>query len=521
MEQSQNTASNILEVKNITKIYPGGTIANHNINFAVQEGEIHALVGENGAGKTTLMKMLFGIESVTSGEIYFRGEKQEFTSTAEPIALGLGMVHQHFMLIPSFTVAENLLLGVEERRLGFFTDVSACVKATNEIAAKYGFEIDAEKRVRDIGVSMKQKLEILKALYRGARVLILDEPTAVLTPQETDQLFEQLIGLKEQGITIIFISHKLNEVKRISDRVTVLRDGESQGTYDADELTEMKISNLMVGRDITFHANKKPVTPGEVALRVENLRYKDKFGVTKLDGVSLAVRKGEILGVAGVEGNGQSELSSIISGLMKPDEGQVYIDGADMTGKNSGDFRRAGLSHVPEDRMYNGCIAGLALQDNLVSNVFGELTTRGMMDKKKVSEYASKIVKEYSVKAQSLKSPLKSLSGGNMQKAIVGREFSVGADALLVNHPTRGIDVGAEEMLRHKVLDMREEMKAVLLISASLPELLALSDRIVVFNGGRITGYLTDVPNTSESDLGLYMLGLKEDDAERIAEVAK
>ena len=521
MEKSQVGGSEyILELRNITKIYEGGTVANHNINMSVRKGEIHALVGENGAGKTTLMKMLFGIESVTRGEILYRGEKVNFTSTTEPIALGLGMVHQHFMLIPSFTVAENLLLGVEKKRMGIFTNVNACIKASNEIAAKYNFDIEPTKLVRDISVGMKQKLEILKALYRGAQVLILDEPTAVLTPQETDQLFEQLIGMREQGLTIIFISHKLNEVKRISDRVTILRDGESKGTFDARELTELQISKLMVGRDITFDVDKKPMEPGDIAIRVEDIYYKDKFGVAKIDGISLAVRTGEILGIAGVEGNGQSEFSSIVSGLLKPDRGRVFIDEQDMTGMPSGNYRKIGLAHVPEDRMYNGCIPDLSVEDNIISNVFAALTKRGMMDKSKVTAYASKVVSDFNIKTQNLKSKLRSLSGGNIQKTIVGREFSLQSDALLVNHPTRGIDVGAEEMIRNKILDMRQTGKAVLLISTNLTELLALADRVVVFYKGTITGYLTDLPNTTEEELGLYMLGLKKDDESRIAEVA-
>ena len=518
MRDSALAAPYILEVKNLTKVYEGGVVANRNINFAVREGEIHALVGENGAGKSTLMKCLFGIEPITGGELYMNGRPVRFASSKEAIAMGLGMVHQHFMLIPSFTVAENLLLGVEKKRFGLFTDTNACVKAAEEIAAKYHFDIEPRRRVRDIGVGMKQKLEILKALYRGAKVLILDEPTAVLTSQETDQLFEQLLHLKTQGFTVIFISHKLNEVKRLSDRLTILKAGESMGTYDVDTLSETQISALMVGRDITLDYSKIHSEAGETALKAEDIRYTDKFGVTKLDGVSLTVRRGEILGVAGVEGNGQSEFASILAGLLKPDAGRFTINGSDLSAAAPGRIRQAGQAHVPEDRMYNGCVSELPLDDNVIANVFTRFTKLGMMNAADIRVYAEKLVEAFTIKAQSIKSRLKELSGGNIQKTIVAREFSVGANVLLINHPTRGIDVGAQELIHQKILGMRENGGAILLISADLTELLALCDRIVVFYRGKVTGHLRDIPAATEEELGLYMLGLKEDDLSAAAE---
>ncbi len=513
------TISNILEVKNITKIYEGGIIANHNINFSVREGEIHALVGENGAGKSTLMKILFGIESVTSGDIYFKGEKVHFTSSKDAIEKGLGMVHQHFMLIPSFTVAENLMLGVEKTKMGVFTDAASCINEASNIAKKYNFQIEPKKLVRDISVGMKQKLEILKALYRGAKVLILDEPTAVLTPQETDQLFEQLINLKKQGFTIIFISHKLNEVKRISDRLTILKSGMSMGTYNVNEITENEISKLMVGHQVILKYNKKEIKFGNKLLKVSDLVYTDKFGVCKLQGISLSVKSGEILGIAGVEGNGQSEFASIISGLLKPDAGNIYMNGKNITGSSPGDLRNFGLAHVPEDRMDNGCILDLPLDDNMVANKFRDFTNMGMMDFNKIDDFVKKLVIEFNIKTKDVKTKLKGLSGGNMQKAVVAREFTSGAKILLINHPTRGIDVGAEELIHNKMLNMREEGCAILLISADLTELLALSDRIVVFNKGKIVGHLTNIKNTTEEELGLYMLGLKEDKEFKLQEV--
>ncbi len=304
----------LLEVKDVTKIYEGGVLANHNVNFTVDEGEIHALVGENGAGKSTLMKMLYGLEDVTSGHIYLNGEELKLSSSKEAIEHGIGMVHQHFMLVDSLTGAENMMLGLE--KTSFITNRKRDIEITNEVAQKYNFEIDASRRVRDMSVGMKQKLEILKILYRSAKLIILDEPTAVLTPQETEELFERLLELKKRGMTMIFISHKLNEVKRISDRITVLKGGVTKGTYLTKDVSEEDISNLMVGREISFEYDKEEVKLGEEVLRVENLKYVDKFKIPKLSGVSFKVSRGEIVGVAGVEGNGQSEMISIITGNM-------------------------------------------------------------------------------------------------------------------------------------------------------------------------------------------------------------
>ena len=509
----------ILEIKNLTKIYPGGVLANYNISFSVREGEIHALVGENGAGKSTLMKMLFGMEEITDGEIYFKGKKVNFSSSKEAIENGIGMVHQHFMLVPSLTVAENLTLGVEKHK-GILVDKKQCIRDTEEIAKKYGFRIDAGKKVRDIGIEMKQKLEILKVLYRGAKVIILDEPTAVLTPQETEELFEQLLNLKKQGFTIIFISHKLNEVKYLCDRLTVLKSGRSIGTYDVDALSEEEISRLMVGRDVTLKYQKKELSPKEVRLKVEDIAYTDRFGTKILDGVSFKLKDSEILGIAGVEGNGPSEIIEVIAGLINADSGKVYFKDKDITNASIAERRKSGIAHVAEDRMTTGCAPELTVQENVISVTVDDFAGKaGILNQKQVRDYTDMLINDFKVKTKDGKQKLKALSGGNIQKAIVAREFQTESDVLLINQPTRGVDVGAIELIHQKVLEKREQGKAILLVSADLSELIGLSDRILVFYKGKIVGHVKDVSKITEQDLGLYMLGLKQDSAEELKEV--
>lgn len=502
---------NILEVKNLTKIYPGGVLANYELNFAVKEGEIHALVGENGAGKSTLMKMLYGLETVTSGDIYFRGEKVHFTSPKDAIARGIGMVHQNLMLVESLTVAQNLTLGMEPVK-GVFIDSKRCIEDARRIAKECNFQMDFEKKVMDISIGMKQKLEIMKVLYRGAKVIILDEPTAVLTPQETDELFNQLIGLKKNGYTIIFISHKLDEVVKLSDRITVLKSGRSIGTYNTNEVTQEEISNLMVGRDITIKSTPREFNPGRVVLKVNNISHKDKFGVIKLKNVSLSVREGEILGIAGIEGNGQSEIVDIIAGLKKADSGNVLVNDVDITNQSVSTIRKEKVAHVAEDRNKNGCAAKLSVLDNIISVDNNRFLDRFHIIKQKSAlSYTEKAVQDFHVKTPSCHQQIGSLSGGNIQKAIVAREFMVDADVLLVNQPTRGIDVGSIELIHKKLNVMREKKKAILLVSADLTELLSLSDRILVFCKGEIVGEFTDIAHTTDKDLGLYMLGIKND----------
>lgn len=499
----------LLEVKDVTKIYEGGVLANHNVNFTVDEGEIHALVGENGAGKSTLMKMLYGLESITSGHIYMKGEELKLQSSKEAIEHGIGMVHQHFMLVDSLTGAENMMLGLD--KTSFVSNKRRDIQITDEVAKKYNFEIDASRRVRDMSVGMKQKLEILKILYRSAKLIILDEPTAVLTPQETEELFERLLELKSRGMTVIFISHKLNEVKRISDRITVLKGGVTKGTYLTKDVSEEDISNLMVGREISFEYDKEEVEPGQPVLTVENLVYVDKFKIPKLSGVSLEVRKGEIVGIAGVEGNGQSELISIITGNMRALEGNVSLNGKGITHESVTNIRKNGMSHVPEDRMIEGCAPEMTLQENLiVSNIDTFANKFGMVQAGKVKEHCQEQIHEFMVKTKDENQSIGSLSGGNIQKAIVAREFKAPSDLLVLNQPTRGVDVGAISFIHSKILEMRGHNKAILLSSADLNELISLSDRILVMHKGKIVGALSNTPKVTEQELGLYMLGLKK-----------
>ncbi|MDR1949578.1 MAG: ABC transporter ATP-binding protein [Spirochaetaceae bacterium] len=498
----------VLELKGLTKIYPGGVLANHNISFTVREGEIHAVVGENGAGKSTLMKMLFGMESITSGQIFLRGEEMQFNSSRDAIAQGLGMVHQHFMLVDSFTGSENLVLGL--RKGGFFTNARRENALTRDLAKKYGFEIEASRRIRDMSVGMKQKLEILKILYRGARIIILDEPTAVLTPQEMEELFDRLLALKEQGMTIIFISHKLGEVKRLSDRLTILKGGRTMGTFNTADISIEEISNRMVGRVISFKYDKPPAAPTRELLEVADLRYKDKFGVMKLNGVSLKVRDSEIVGIAGVEGNGQSELVGIITANIRAQAGTVRYKGRDITNASIGEVRAAGVSYVPEDRMFNGCAAPMSIQENLVaSNIDTFARKNRIIDLKKAREHSRELIRKFSVKAPSENTAINNLSGGNIQKVIVAREFSAGSSLLVLDQPTRGIDVGAISFIHGKILEMRRAGSGILLVSADLNELIALSDRILVMFKGEVVAELDNTVPVDEKEVGLYMLGLK------------
>ena len=507
----------ILRVKDLTKVYPGGVVANHNVNISIDEGEIHALIGENGAGKSTLMKMLFGMTLPTSGEIFVHGKKVSFTSSNDAIKSGIGMVHQHFMLVPSLTVAENLILGKEIQNGGFLKKEEA-IRVTEEISKKYNLNVNANDKVEDISLAMKQKLEILKALYRGAKILILDEPTAVLTPQETDELFEQLKLLRENGYTIIFISHKLHEVKELCNRLTVLRDGKTMGTYSVSELSEQEISKLMVGRDVDLNIEKTPRDFKDVVLSVKNLEYTNSFNKKVLDKVSFTVRQGQILGVAGIEGNGQSELISSIVGVINDIKGEINLEGNDISKLNILTRQEMGISHVSEDRMIYGSAPKLSIEDNAISKIYAskELNRKGLLDLKKVKLFTENLVKEFKVKHDNIKQSIKDLSGGNIQKVIVGREFLYNPKLLIVNQPTRGIDVGAIEFIRHKILEMRENKKAILLVSADLGEVLSLSDSIIIMSEGKIVGYIDDASNVTEEELGLYMLGIKKDSDEVI-----
>ena len=507
----------ILKVVDLTKVYPGGVVANYNVNISINEGEIHALIGENGAGKSTLMKMLFGMIPKTSGQIYVNAQEVNFSSSKDAIEMGIGMVHQHFMLVPSMTVAQNLILGSEQSKLGFI-NASDAVKQTEEISKKYSLHVDANKKVQDISIAMKQKLEILKALHKRAKILILDEPTAVLTPQEIEELFVQLKLLKQQGYTIIFISHKLHEIKELCDRLTVLRNGQTMGSYDVSELSQDEISKLMVGRDVDLNITKKEVEKEDAVLQIKNLSVKNKFEKTVVDKMTFAIRQGEILGIAGIEGNGQSELVNAIIGVDKAQNGSIMLNKKDITNMSILKRQEMGISHVSEDRLEFGSAPNLSIEDNSISKIYAskEVLKNGLYDMKKINEFTQNLVKQFLVKHSTTKQSIKSLSGGNIQKVIVGREFLYPSDLLIVNQPTRGIDVGAIEFIRHNILQMRENKKAILLVSSDLDEVLSLSDSIIVMHEGKIAGYISDTKGVTKEDLGLYMLGVKKDSDETI-----
>lgn len=506
-----------VEMKNIVKVYPNGVVANNNINFSIAEGEIHALVGENGAGKTTLMKMLFGIEQPTEGTIEVFGKSVSIHSVTQALNLGLGMVQQHFMLVPSMTVTENILLG-EEPVHGIYLDKDKAEKVTKELCEKYSFQIDPKMKVEDLPVGDKQKVEILKVLYRKAKVIILDEPTAVLTPQETEELFRQLIILKEQGHTIVFISHKLREVEAICDRVTIMRKGTTVGVYNLCDVSTEKISELMMGKAVQTELNKNPQKIGPVQLSVKNLTYLNEESNPVLNQVSFDVRAGEILGVVGVEGNGQTELVDVISGAIKPLKGSIQICGEDCTGKGIREIRKRSVAHIPQERMSTGIASELSITENMSSVNYRDKNFRfgPILRWKNLKEYCCKKIEEYTVKTDSEKTPIKMLSGGNIQKVVVAREFTNNPKVILVNQPTRGVDVGAGHLIHNKMLELRDSGSAILLVTSDLSEALNLSDAIIIMYNGKISGYFSDLSNIQESDLGLYMLGVQTQSEDEI-----
>jgi simple sugar transport system ATP-binding protein len=503
----------ILEASQLTKVYPNGTAANKRVDFSVRPGEILGLVGENGAGKSTLMKVLYGEEAPTMGRILLERKPVSFASSEDAIAAGIGMVHQHFMLVPSLSLAENLVLGKEPRRRGSgFFDLDEAVRITEELSARYNLKVHARARVVDVSVSMRQKLEILKALYRGARILILDEPTAVLTPQETDELFVELSTLRKEGYTIIFISHKLGEVFRLCDRVSVMRDGRMVGSHDVKDVDSQTISNEMVGREVKLGVDKSRARPGEALLEARDLSFVDDFNLKMVDKVSFTLRAGEILGVVGVDGNGQTELVSILAGLAKTLTGQVKVCGKDVTNAKPGVVRAAGMAHVAEDRMTVGAALPASIQDNLLADRYASARFAGPLGFMKAEAMAAEaraIVERFDIRCASAQQNVGSLSGGNMQKVVVGREFTAEARVLVVSQPTRGVDVGAIEFLHARIVAMRDEGKAVLLISSDLTEVMSLSDSLIVMNSGRIVAYFPDASSVTDKELGLYMLGLK------------
>ncbi|WRS27776.1 ABC transporter ATP-binding protein [Oscillospiraceae bacterium MB08-C2-2] len=515
--------STILAMENITKVYSNGFVANKNVNLRVAEGEIHALVGENGAGKSTLMKILFGIEKPEEGQILLRGKEIHIDNPTVAINYGIGMVHQHFMLVPSLTVAENLMVGMEPKKHGLF-DMKEAVRITNESASKYNFKVNATAKVEDLSVGQKQKVEILKALVRGAKVLILDEPTAVLTPQETKELFVELKHLKKDGYTIIFISHKLNEITELCDRITVMRNGRSVGVEEIKNITEQDISRLMVGRDVVLKIDKDKAQPKEAVLEVKNMIKYGHGQKRVLNDVSLSVRRGEILGIAGVEGNGQKELSEAITGMDTLFEGSIRVgtDKVDVRKTNVRGIREAGVSHISEDRMVYGIVGDGSISDNIIADRYykPDFQKGVLLDSKKIDTLSDDLIKEFNVKCDGKDQPIRMLSGGNMQKVVAAREFTSHSDFIIANQPTRGIDVGASEFIRRKLVELRDKGAGVLLISADLNEVMEVSDSLIVMNEGSIVAYFEDASTVTEDELGEYMLGLKKMSPDQIGRVA-
>lgn len=511
----------VIQMKGIKKIYPNGVVANQNVDLNVRKGEIHALMGENGAGKSTLMKMLFGLEQPTEGEIFINGEKVNLSSPSIAIAKGVGMVHQHFMLVPSLTVAENIVLGMTPKKGGIFIDRQKAIQITEEYAKRFNLIVDPNARVVDIPVGMKQKVEILKALVRGAKILILDEPTAVLTSQETKELFKELVRLKEQGYTLIFISHKLNEIMEITDRLSILRGGKFLGVYETKDVTPEKISRLMVGRDVILQVAKENAKPTEEVLKVRDLEFVNDWGKKMLDKVSFSVRKGEIVGIAGVEGNGQKELVDMLFGLDRPNAGYIAINGENIIGLDQLQLRRKHISLVPEDRMLYGIAANASVEENLLSDRCShrKYNKGPLFNTKLIHEASDKLISEYKVLCKNRNQKVGMLSGGNIQKVVVAREFSSHPELIIADQPTRGIDVGATEFIRKKLVELSRSGIGVLLVSADLNEVMELSDSLIVMYGGKIVAYFEDTSKLDDETMGRFMLGLQEQSPSEIKRV--
>ncbi len=513
----------LIRTEKLSKIYPNGTFANKSIEFTVLEGEIHGLVGENGAGKSTLMKMLYGEEQPSAGQILIDEKPVSLASEFDAIKAGIGMVHQHFMLVPSLTAAENLVLGKEPKHPKSRTfDFETAARVTEELSKQYNLPVIAKARVADLSVSMRQKLEILKALYRGARILILDEPTAVLTPQETEELFVELKALRNHGKTIIFISHKLKEIFQLCDRVTVMRDGRMIATHKVAEIDIHQISNEMVGREVRFEVAHPPFAPGAKALEVRDLAFVDDFGIAKLKKVSFALRQNEILGVVGVDGNGQTELVEIITGAQRALAGTVRANGAEITNRSPGYIRHHGIAHIAEDRMTVGTALPASIEQNILADRYWDRkfsSATGFLKSREMSAYADTLVKEFDIRCKSAKQPVASLSGGNMQKVVVAREFTASASILIISQPTRGVDIGAIEYIHSKIMEMRGAAKAILLVSSDLQEVMALSDSLIVMHEGEIVAYFPSAASVTDKELGLYMLGIKRQSDDEIRKV--
>jgi simple sugar transport system ATP-binding protein len=498
----------VLEMRDIRKEFPG-VVANDGVSFDVRRGEVHALLGENGAGKSTLMNILYGLYRPDGGEIRLNGKPVSFSSAREAIQAGIGMVHQHFMLIPVMTVAENVVLGTEPRK-GLVMDEAAADRRVKDMAKTFRFAVDPEARVEDISVGQQQRVEIMKALYRNADILILDEPTAVLTPQEASDLFEILRTLQREGLSIIFISHKLNEVLEIADRITVLRRGKTIETVPREGATEASLARAMVGREVLLRVEKGPADVGDALLSVRDLHVRDDRGIEKVRGVSFDVRAGEIVGVAGVDGNGQTELIDALSGLQKIESGSVTIAGHKLAHANARAALDAGIGHIPEDRQRRGLVLEFSIAENIALRDYAKAPNAkwGWLFPNRMVQRARTLIREFDVRGGGPFTRAGGLSGGNQQKLVAAREIARDPSVLIAAQPTRGLDVGAIEYLHRRLVTERDEGRAILLVSLELEEILSLSDRILVIYEGRIVGEHTG--EVTEEQIGLEMLGGRE-----------
>ncbi len=495
----------------ITKTFPG-IIANDNVTLEVKENEILAILGENGAGKSTLMSVLFGAYPADSGKIFIHGKEVKITDPNVATRLGIGMVHQHFKLVHNYTVTENIVLGKEPTKKGILS-LKDAEKKVKELSDRYGLQVDPKAKIDDITVGQQQRVEILKTLYSNSDIIILDEPTAVLTPQEIDELMDIIRLLKKEGKTIVLITHKLKEIKAVADRCTVLRRGKYIGTIDiTPDTSEQELATMMVGHSVKFDIDKSPCHPGDVVLKIDNITVKDSIGVVKVKSLSLSVRRGEIVGIAGVDGNGQTELLYALSGLSKVEEGRIYLNGQDITSMTIRERIECGMGHIPEDRHKHGLVGNFTVAENTVLKDFYKSKYTGkfnILDYKKINENSDLLIDEFDIRSgQGSKTLCGSLSGGNQQKVIVAREISLSPDILLVAQPTRGLDVGAIEYIRKRLVEERDKGKAILLVSFELDEIMNLCDRIAAISKGQIVGIFNEGEKTS-SEIGLMMAGVK------------
>ena len=504
----------VLELKGITKRFPG-VLANDHIDLTLQKGSVLGLLGENGAGKSTLMNVLYGLYAPDAGEIYVQGEHVDIESPDDAIDLGIGMVHQHFMLVPVLTVTENVMLGMESIKNGVVLDREKAAQRIAEISKQYRLQVDPYAVIEDLPVGIQQRVEIIKLLYRNADILILDEPTAVLTPQEVERLFEVIRSLVSQGKSVIFISHKLKEVLELSDHIVVLRGGEVVGTTTPAESDERSLASMMVGRDVILHVSKGAAEPGETVLAVENLYVKDDQGKVAVDGVSFEVRTGEIVGVGGVQGNGQTELVEALTGLRPVQDGRITINGQRLTGASPRKITEAGTAHIPEDRQQDGLVLGYPVANNLILNTYYvEPHARGLvMQQGAIRERAERLIAEYDIRTPDPLTPVANLSGGNQQKVIVARELSRPVKLIIAAQPTRGLDVGSIEYIHGQLIEMRDAGTAVFAVSAELDEVMSLSDRIIVMYEGKVMDVVPTEEATREQ-LGLLMAGISGDESD-------